>query len=446
MRCALYIRVSSDEQKRNGFSLPEQRHALMQYAKEKGYTIVDLYADEGVSSSKNPQRRHEFQRMLSDVKKGKIDIIVFLKLDRWYRNVGDYYLTQAILDQYGVKWECVVEKYDTTTRTGKLGLNIKLTVAEDESANASERVKFVQAGKVRNREPITGNQPFGYKIETIDGVKRIVKDPETQAECEDMFETFFATGSGGATSKYINAKYGRSLAENAIPRRLKNPFYTGEYRGVPDYCPAYITKEQHARILAIFAKRTRSTKRKKVYLFAGLIKCPVCGRTMVSCTMNKKTLGYRCRHHYMNKCTFVHTITEERIESFLLENIGSMLEQYLISYKEQNKAKKKPDPRKLEDRLSRLNNIYMMGNISDSEYTKKANEITAQIAAIKCANSNDLPIPEESIKILSDKRFATLYADLPRESRKALWMSLIDSIEVEGLYPKQVFFIGQERL
>lgn len=124
MRCALYIRVSSDEQKRNGFSLPEQRHALMQYAKEKGYTIVDLYADEGVSSSKNPQRRHEFQRMLSDVKKGKIDIIVFLKLDRWYRNVGDYYLTQAILDQYGVKWECVVEKYDTTTRTGKLGLNI----------------------------------------------------------------------------------------------------------------------------------------------------------------------------------------------------------------------------------------------------------------------------------------------------------------------------------
>ena len=64
----------------------------------------------------------------------------------------------------------------------------KLTIAEDEAANTSERVKFVLDAKVRNKEPNTGTQPFGYKIEKIDGVKRIVKDPETEKETEKWNE------------------------------------------------------------------------------------------------------------------------------------------------------------------------------------------------------------------------------------------------------------------
>ena len=216
MRCAIYIRVSSAEQRREGYSLPEQRRVLTEYAKKQGYKIVDVYADEGISASKKPHLRHDFQRMMRDVEAGLIDIIIFIKLDRWFRNVGDYYRTQEILDRHGVKWESVLEDYDTTTRTGRLNLNIKLTIAEDEAANTSERVKFVLDAKVRNKEPNTGTQPFGYKIEKIDGVKRIVKDPETEKETEDMFRMWFATRSAYQVTNYINNTYGRNLSDTTI--------------------------------------------------------------------------------------------------------------------------------------------------------------------------------------------------------------------------------------
>ena len=78
MRVALYIRVSSDEQAKHGVSLNEQRHALLEYANQKKYNVVGIYADEGASASKKPQRRHEFQRMLRDCENGMIDLIVFL--------------------------------------------------------------------------------------------------------------------------------------------------------------------------------------------------------------------------------------------------------------------------------------------------------------------------------------------------------------------------------
>ncbi len=172
MNVALYIRVSSDEQARHGLSVSEQRTTLLNYAEENNYTVVDVYADEGVSASKQPHRRHEFQRMIRDCENGLIEKIVFLKLDRWFRSVRDYYRTQDILDECNVTWECVTEDYDTATRAGKLNLNIRLAIAEDEAANASERVKFIFNGKLNRNEAITGMQPFGYKIED----KKIVKE------------------------------------------------------------------------------------------------------------------------------------------------------------------------------------------------------------------------------------------------------------------------------
>ena len=341
MRAALYIRVSSSEQRRTGYSLQEQKKALLQYAKEEKCTVVDIYADEGISASKKPQRRHDFQRMMRDVEAGLIDIILFIKLDRWFRNVGDYYKTQEFLDKNNVVWKAIYEDYDTATRSGKLNLNIKLSIAEDEAANASERVNFVFEGKVANKEPITGNQPFGYKNGIVDGRKRVIKDPETQAETEDMFDYFFKTLSAYKTTQYINGKYGRRLAENTISRRLKNPSYTGEYKGIPDYFPAYITHEQRAEILRVFARSTRTAKRRKTYLFAGLVKCPECGRRLASCTSNKKTLAYRCRYHTAHQCDFVPIVKEEDIEAFLLENVAKEMEKYSLKATAKKKAKKK---------------------------------------------------------------------------------------------------------
>lgn len=101
-RAALYIRVSSDEQARHGLSLGEQRADLLNYAKEHGYIVMGIYADEGVTARKALSRCKELQRLLADVEQGLMDIIVIKYLDRWFRNIADFYKVKEKLDAYGV--------------------------------------------------------------------------------------------------------------------------------------------------------------------------------------------------------------------------------------------------------------------------------------------------------------------------------------------------------
>ena len=140
-RAALYIRVSSDEQAKHGFSLPEQERDLTTYAHNHGFYIVGMYADEGTTARKALSRRHELMRLLDDVRAGRIDIIITKCLDRWIRNVADYYKVQDVLDEYNVQWECTQEEYNTTTTNGRLMLNLKLSIAQNESDQTSDRIK-----------------------------------------------------------------------------------------------------------------------------------------------------------------------------------------------------------------------------------------------------------------------------------------------------------------
>ena len=108
-RAALYIRVSTEEQAKKGYSLPAQREDLEEFAKKNGYTVAGCYIDEGKSARKKYANRKEFMRMLEDVKAGRIDVILFIKLDRWFRSVADYYKIQEILDAHNVAWKTTPE-------------------------------------------------------------------------------------------------------------------------------------------------------------------------------------------------------------------------------------------------------------------------------------------------------------------------------------------------
>lgn len=426
MNVALYIRVSSDEQARHGLSVSEQRTALLNYAEKNNYTVVDIYADEGVSASKQPHRRYEFQRMLRDCEAGLIEKIVFLKLDRWFRSVRDYYKTQDILDRCNVTWECATEDYDTSTRAGKLNLNIRLAIAEDEAANASERVKFIFNGKLNRNEAITGMQPFGYKIEN----KKIIKDPDTEEEVEDMFRYFFAHLSGYETYKYLEAKYGYSVSYNTIRRRLKNPAYTGAYKDIPDYRPAYITQEQYDLIARVFSQSTRTAQNNKTYILNGLCVCPECGHRMNSCTLNKRHKAYRCKYHFEGLCDYKKATHEKSIEDFLMADLQHKIGNFAVNVQKTKKCTKNFDTSKLEKQLERLNNVYIMGNISDAEYQKKTAEIKRQIAELKKPNTAPV-VPAEVSEMLSDKSFGDIYNSLSDKEKHALWHSVIDHIEFD---------------
>ena len=159
-RAALYIRVSTEEQARHGLSLEDQRTSLIKFAKDRKMKIVGIYEDAGISARKPYTKRQALLRLLDDCRAKKVDIILFINLERWFRNVGNYYAVQDILEQNGVSWQTTQEDYDTTTASGRLKVNIRLSVAQDEADRTSERIKFVFEGKRARLEPLTGNTPF----------------------------------------------------------------------------------------------------------------------------------------------------------------------------------------------------------------------------------------------------------------------------------------------
>lgn len=145
--------------------------------------------------------------MLNDVQQHKIDIILFIKLDRWFRNVADCCEIQKIPDANNVQWITTGERYDTTTTNGRLNLNIKLSIAQDESDRTSERIKYVFENKRRRGEPTSGNLPLGYRIDD----KRMVIDEEKAKIAAAIFHKFIVPSTA--------CKNGLSkLTESAIPQ------------------------------------------------------------------------------------------------------------------------------------------------------------------------------------------------------------------------------------
>ena len=121
-RTAIYLRVSTDKQAQEGDSIPTQRDALRKYAKEHNYILVGEYLDDGISGTK--EDRAEFQRMMEDVKRGLIELILVTKLDRIHRSLRNFLNMQDTLDKYNCDWLAIWEPmYDSSTPQGRMIIN-----------------------------------------------------------------------------------------------------------------------------------------------------------------------------------------------------------------------------------------------------------------------------------------------------------------------------------
>ena len=139
-----------------------------------------------------------------------------------------------------------MEDYSTATADGRFKVNIMLSVAENEADRTSERVRFIFESKRRKKQLAFGGKipPFGYKVEAIDGIKRLVKDPETEPIVTDFFDHIRKYNSVRLASLFCNEKYGLTRNYRTWAGTAHRELYTGTYKGVEDYCPAYITHEE----------------------------------------------------------------------------------------------------------------------------------------------------------------------------------------------------------
>lgn len=444
IRCALYDRVSTDMQVRDGLSLDAQREALTSYANAHGYEIVDYYSDEGITARKKMQNRKELIRLLDDVKADKIDLILVTKLDRWFRNIKDYHNTQAILEKHNCNWKTIFEEYDTSTANGRFAINIMLSVNENECDRDSDRIREVFAYKRRNGEVLSGaHVSYGYKVEN----KKFVKDEKTRHVVEDFFQHYFTFYSKRKTVSYILEKYkALSPSESTLMYMFKNPVYYGHAYEKDNFCEAYITKEQFLKIKEIGTLKVY-TGRNEPYIFSGLIKCPCCGHNFAGYQhKTKKASGkvyispvYHCKQKQRSKllCTGGIDIYESTVEKFMLDNIEKKLQElsclqmeFRLKLQSENNKDPQVELNKLKSELNRLNILFQKGRITEEYYDSQYDILSDKLHV--CEQSLNAS-PERSLDPILKTftgNWKEAYLALDKEHKQAFWHDKIESIQV----------------
>lgn len=431
-RAALYIRVSTAEQSIHGLSLETQRASLDEWAKREQVEVVGHYADPGISARKKAAKRPGLQRMLEDVRAGKIDLIVFTKLDRWFRNVGEYYKVQEVLEQYHVDWKTIFEDYDTSTAAGRLKINIMLSVAQDEADRTSERIKVVFDAKRERREPLTGNCPTGYRIEG----KKLVKDEETREAVAAFFRKFLASGSVSEAQALVWEEHHLRIEYQLASKMLDSPVYHGHYYGVDDMCPPYITKAEFDRIQTMRKRTVRKAKDSRVYLFSGLIVCGECGYRMGGRTNTRGgTAFYNCPSRYIRRaCGNSVNLAESKIEKFLMETIHLKLSQYKIDFDSLKNSRKgrnyQAEIAAVKTKLSRLKELYLEELLSIEEYRRDQEPLKARLEELS-EQAKPMETPDFGrVEALLSQGWQSAYEDLDRASRRDFWRILIKEIRI----------------
>lgn len=450
LRAALYLRCSTEEQALRGYSIAAQKATLEEYCHKNKIKIVDYYSDEGVSGGIAYTKRPEMMRLLSDVEKGKIDIALFVKLDRWFRNIGEYYKVQEILERNRVAWKSLIEDYDTSTANGRMAVNIFLSVAQNERERTAERISAVFEYKRKNKEVTfpTTSTPFGYKVVVDEqGKRRLIKDEEVEEAVNMFFNICIKYQNINYAAKEVSLEYGINRLYNHWNRMINSDIYAGIYHNTKNYCEPYISYEELLK-LRDRDNRVRTHSRNRIYLFTGLLRCSECNRKMSGTYTNRirkngertEYKRYRCAYSAAaHMCGCTDTISERKAEKWLLENISSLVDGEIakVEIEKQKPRKKKPknNIQSLKERLRRLDVIYMAGNIGDDEYLSQQQEIKNAIAKAESEQKeSDDPHDRDitNLQKLLETDLKSIYKELDDIDKRRFWHSIIKQMNIKN--------------
>ena len=435
-RCAIYIRVSTEEQHLNGLSLPAQKKALTEFAEKNNYTIVGCYADEGISARKPMKHRRGLLLLLEDVKRDKIDMILVTKLDRWFRNIKDYNITEEILQTHNCHWKTIYENYDSSTANGQMVINIMLSVNQAECDRTSERIKAVLDYKRSIGEVTSGRCAcYGYRVVN----NRLVKDDAVKHIIEDAYNHYFTCYSIRSTFYYLKAKYGDDApSHNKVDRLFKNETYAGKDKDNLNYCEPYITLDQWAKIRQVSVSKTYTVGNYEPYIFSSLIKCPWCGNNYTGYRKKQKLknggesiyIKYRCGNKF-GRHSCAH-LSEHKIEEYMLTHVSDRLDQELanIEFNQHHRTYKVDDSDALRTEMDRLNILFQKGRITERSYDEQY-----EILEKKLSESETIKVPSpesyrDVIRAFSGN-WQDLYLKLDKNHKQAFWKSTIKDIQID---------------
>lgn len=435
-RVALYIRVSGEEQKVKGLSLEAQQERLEEYAKNQGWIITGVYIDAAKTARKNMHKRIEFQRMMESVKRNEVDILLFCRLDRWFRSVADYYKVMDVLSAHNCEWKTVDEEYDTTTANGRLYINVKLSIAQNEADICGERIDVVFDSKIEHGTVVSGSCPFGYRVNSE---KRLEICQDKADIVKDAFNHYENSVSQRGTIKYIRETYGVNWCDATFRRMLQEKLYAGIYdragRINENFCQPIISKKQFDHVQVLLKKNARYAPSGKVYIFTSILTCAECGHKLVG-YKSKDFYYYRCNQHFKRgRCVHNHSIREDRIEKWLFENLKRRADDYMMGWEKEMIERKRISYGKeraaLKNKLSRLRELFVNDLIKIEDYKKDYEIYTAALEKLP-EPKEEAPPDFSRIEKIMDNGFIEMYKKMPRENKRSFWRSLVTEIYIDN--------------
>ena len=437
-RCAIYIRVSTAMQRMEGWSLDAQRDSLTQLAEAKGWKVIGIYADEGKSARKRLKNRTEIFRLLDDVRAGLVDVILFKELDRWFRNVSDFYKVQDVLDQFDVSWFSERQPtLDMSTKEGRLAVNILLSVGQNEADATSERIKYTNKF-LRSQHRWTAGRhtlPLGF---ALDADQHVIIDPETEELVRDILRRVLETRSVRGTMLDINRDYGIDMHYDRYKTLVGSPLLCGRYRDDPDFmAESYLTPEEFARLQQIVRHPNRQNSEHD-FIFSGLVRCGDCGRIMGGNNSGKRKYPYyKCPHITLTKDLPFTMISEARLERELLPFVREALEGRIAevtAVREKNKRRRpKSNRAQIEKRLERLEDLYINDETMTRErYEQKRAEILAKLVEPQPDNTEQELSSLEALRQIFSQSFDEIYQGMTDKEKQTFWCGILESVTVRN--------------
>lgn len=215
--CAIYCRVSTEEQAKEGISISAQTDRCKAYCTAKGWNVQKMYVDAGFSAGST--KRPAFQDLLRSAKKGEFNTLLVYKIDRFSRNMKDLILTLEDLKTKNINFSSVTEQIDTTTAMGEAFFQIIGVFAQLERGMVKERVEMAFTKKIDSGEALN-RPPYGYMFKS----RKMIPDPKTAPNVVDIFDMW----ANGTNYKEIAKKH--ELATSTLYDIIKNPVYIGKIR------------------------------------------------------------------------------------------------------------------------------------------------------------------------------------------------------------------------
>ncbi len=485
-RVGIYVRVSTEMQSTEGYSIDGQINQIREYCNFNNFAVVDVYADRGISGKS--MNRPELQRLLKDAKEGQIDCVMVYKTNRLARNTSDLLKIVEDLHKQNVEFFSLSERMEVNTSSGKLMLQILASFSEFERNNIVENVFMGQTRRAQEGY-YQGNLPLGY--DKIPDSKHELMINQHEANIVKYIFESYAKGHGyrkianALNHKGYVTKKGNPFSISAVTYILSNPFYVGKIqfakykdwndkrrKGLND--KPVIAEGKHTPIISqtlwdkVQARKKQVSEKPQVHgkgtnLLTGIIHCPQCGAPMAaSNTTNtlkdgtKKRIRYYSCSNFRNKGSKVcsaNSVRADVIEKYVIDQIleivrsDKVINQVLERVNQENKvdigalnhdiAYKQQQYDEIHAKLDNLiktieDNPDLTTILKETihKYKTQLTDITNQINQLKQQQNQEKPLYDtKQLSAILCRIFQNVES-MDKSQLKALYLTVIDRIDI----------------